>query len=244
VLRYDGDERWFATAIEAVTRRHAPVRASGPDRVYGHRVSSGGRDWLQYWLFFAYNSQDRGVVRTGRHDGDWEFVQLRLRSGGRPDRLDLAQHSWAEGCGLGGFERRGSAPVIYVANASHALYPRPGVADRPWPDPNDEADGRGRVARPPVTEVSEDRPRWMAYRGLWGRTRAGFPPGEESSPPGPRFQEDGRFDRPATYSANARVCGSTPPAAAWQGGLAGAGVLALLAVLLLAARLRRRRQAT
>ncbi|MDQ3719329.1 MAG: Vps62-related protein, partial [Actinomycetota bacterium] len=186
--------------VEAVTRRQAPVRANGPNHVYGHRLSSGGREWLQDWLFFSYNGQDRGFARTGRHQGDWEFAQLRLSPAGTPDRLDLAQHSWAEGCGSRGFERRGPAPVIYVANDSHALYPRPGVAGRPWPDPNDEADGQGRVVRPPVTEVSESRPRWMAYRGLWGRTRAGLAPGEESSPPGPRFQEDGRFSRSAAYS--------------------------------------------
>lgn len=239
VLRYDRDERWFASAIDPSTRR--PL---GTERVYGHRVRERGRVWLQYWLFFSYNGQDRGVVRTGRHRGDWEFAQLRLGPGGAPDRLDLAQHSWAEGCGLRGFERRGQAPVIYVANASHALYPRPGVADRPWPDPNDEADGRGRVVRPPVTEVSEGRPRWMAYRGLWGRTRAGLAPGEESSPPGPLFQEDGRFTRAAAYSERALACGSTPPAAAWQAGLAGAGVLVVAAAVLFAARARRRRHAT
>lgn len=238
ILRYDSRERWFATTIEAVTRRHAPVTADGPDRVYGHRVSGGGREWLQYWLFFSYNGQDRGVVRTGRHEGDWEFAQLRLDSRGRADRLDIAQHSWAEGCGPGAYERRGRAPVIYVANDSHALYRRTGVADRPWPDPNDEADGRGRVVRPPVTEVGESHPRWMAYRGRWGRSRAGLAPGEEPSPPGPRFQEDGRFSRPAAYSERALACGSTPPAAAWQSALGAAGVLVVAAAVLFAARRR------
>jgi len=239
VLRYDRDERWFASAIDPSTR--SPV---GPERVYGHRVSEAGRVWLQYWLFFRYNGQDRGVVRTGRHEGDWEFAQLRLGPGGEPDRVDLAQHSWAEGCGLARSRRRGQAPLIYVANGSHALYTRPGVADRPWPDPDDEADGKGRVARPAVTEVTAERPRWMAYRGLWGRTRAGLVPGEASSPPGPRFQEDGRFGRPGAYSAQAEACGSTPPGAAWQAVLAVAAGILLLAAVLLGARRRRRRHAT
>jgi len=239
VLRYDRDERWFASAIDPSTR--SPV---GPERVYGHRVSEAGRVWLQYWLFFRYNGQDRGVVRTGRHEGDWEFAQLRLGPGGEPDRVDLAQHSWAEGCGLARSRRRGQAPLIYVANGSHALYTRPGVADRPWPDPDDEADGKGRVARPAVTEVTAERPRWMAYRGLWGRTRAGLVPGEASSPPGPRFQEDGRFGRPGAYSAQAEACGSTPSGAAWQAVLAVAAGILLLAAVLLGARRRRRRHAT
>jgi hypothetical protein len=26
--------------------------------------------WRQWWMFFARNDQDRGIVRTGRHAGD------------------------------------------------------------------------------------------------------------------------------------------------------------------------------
>ena len=28
--------------------------------------------WRQWWLGFARNDQDRGIVRTGRHAGDWD----------------------------------------------------------------------------------------------------------------------------------------------------------------------------
>ncbi|HLM25491.1 MAG TPA: hypothetical protein VK304_00825 [Thermoleophilaceae bacterium] len=217
VVRYDSRENGFAQALDD---RRRPI---GADRVYGHRIRDGGRTWLQYWLFFAYNSQDRGLLRTGRHEGDWEFAQLRLGRNARPDLLVVAQHSWAERCGR--FEVRGEAPVLYVANASHAVYPRRGTTDRPWPDPNDEADGLGRQVRPPVTVVSAGAPPWMAYRGRWGASRAGPWPGEESSPRGPRFQEDRRFSRPAAYAAKAEVCGSTPPGAPWPAPAAALGVM-------------------
>ena len=44
--------------------------ADGP--VVYRRVADG---WVQYWMAFARNDQDRGVLRTGRHAGDWEMVQ-------------------------------------------------------------------------------------------------------------------------------------------------------------------------
>jgi hypothetical protein len=47
--------------------------------------------------------------------------------------------------------------VVYVAHGSHAAYFRPGVRDRTFPDPNDEADGRGVVAAPAGVTTSAER---------------------------------------------------------------------------------------
>jgi aspartyl-tRNA(Asn)/glutamyl-tRNA(Gln) amidotransferase subunit C len=175
-----------------------------------------GRLWLQYWLFFTDNPQDRGILHTGRHSGDWELLQLRLGRDRRPVEATFAQHTWAEGCDWGETERDSGAPIVYVANGSHALYPRAGGADRPWPDPNDEADGRGRRVRPPVERVSETEPRWMAWPGHWGEDEAGWVPGEQSSPRGPAFQPD-RWDDPGRFhAAEARACGAGPPGRPWQ----------------------------
>jgi hypothetical protein len=219
--------------------RLVPVGGPGPGRplVYGRAARDGqGRRWLQYWLFFTDNPQDRGIVRTGRHTGDWELLQLRLRDGRRPVEATFAQHTWAEGCAWGEVEREGGAPVVYVANGSHALYPRAGGADRPWPDPNDEADGRGPRVRPPVERVGEDTPRWMTWPGRWGEDDAGWVPGEQSSPRGPAFQED-RWDDPGRFHATeARACGAGPPGRPWQTALTIVLVLALAAVGLRAAR--------
>ena len=218
--------------------RLVPARAprAGEPLVYGRAIRDGaGRRWLQYWLFFTANPQDRGVVSTGRHRGDWELFQLRLGGPGRPVEATFVQHSWAEGCAWSEIDRAGSAPVVYVANGSHALYPRAGRADRPFPDPNDEADGRGHRVRPAVHRVGTDSPRWMAWPGRWGEDDGGWVPGAEPSPRGPAFQRE-RWDDPGRFHvAEARPCGSGPPGRPWQTALtlivgaaiALAGLLAL-----------------
>jgi hypothetical protein len=208
LLRYDAQEEYFAQPA----RRPQDPQRIGTDRVYGHVAEQDGRTWLQYWLFFAENTQDRGVVATGRHQGDWELVQVGLGPESEAKRVTFSQHSSAEECAIDSVEVVDGAPAVYVANGSHALYPRPGTADRPFPDPNDEADGAGREVRPPV--VSGDG-EWSEFDGRWGASRAGFVPGEQSSPVGPPFQSSGVWERPASYAAGARSCGSDPPGRWW-----------------------------
>jgi hypothetical protein len=220
-LRYDSRERDFATSVEG-----------RGDVVYGREKTGGdGRRWLQYWLFYEYNAQDRGVFRTGRHEGDWEFAQVRLGARGSPDRVTLAQHTWAESCSWDRAERRGKAPVLYPANGSHATYATAGTADRPFPDPNDEADGRGRRVRPDLTPFGS----WVRRREPWGGTRAGWVPGEQSSPVGPAFQPDARWSDPSAYDRSARSCGSGPPGRPWQ---TPAVAVVLLGAVLLGVRRR------
>jgi hypothetical protein len=219
--------------------RLVPAREPGPGRplVYGRAARDGeGRLWLQYWLFFTDNQQDRGIVGTGRHAGDWELLQLRLGRDRKPVEATFAQHTWAEGCSWEELEHERDAPVAYVANGSHALYPRAGRADRPWPDPNDEADGGGRRVRPSVERVGMDAPRWMAWPGRWGEAEAGWVPGEQSSPRGPAFQPE-RWDDPGRFhAAEARPCGEGPPGRPWQTVLTIALALALATAGLRAAR--------
>ena len=50
-------------------------------------------EWRQWWLGFAQNDQDRGIVRTGRHAGDWELIQIR-----EGVEAVYSQHSGAERC--------------------------------------------------------------------------------------------------------------------------------------------------
>ena len=174
------------------SREASPLASVGPragtvataPAVY-ERVS--GR-WHQWWLFFPHNDQDRGIVRTGRHDGDWEMVQVRSDAAGQPVEAVYAQHSGAERCPWSAVEKRGGRPVVYVAHGSHAAYFRSGARDRMWPDPNDEADGRGLTVRPPLVPITADRPDWVRWPGRWGAARAGGVPGEMDSPRGPAFQ--------------------------------------------------------
>ena len=211
--------------------RHAPLYRHDADEkhplqsVHGRVVRRGERVWLQYWSYHVYNSQDRGLLRTGRHEGDWELVQLRLDRG-RPARATYAQHSWAESCPW-----RGGRPRVFVANGSHAALFEAGTSDRPWPDPNDEADGRGRRLQPQVRAGSAA----LRRPGRWGTSRAGWVPGEQSSPLGPYFQRD-RWD-PAVFEAAARPCGSGPPGRPWV----AVPAVALVTIALLLAWRRTRR---
>jgi hypothetical protein len=122
-LHYTGNERDRATAVEALTEPPTGARvALGPrvdplpDVAYGRVVRQASGTWLQYWLLYADNPQDRGIVRTGRHEGDWEFLQVGLDARGRATRATYAQHGWAEAC-----ERY--RRDVYVAHGSHASYP-------------------------------------------------------------------------------------------------------------------------
>ena len=179
--------------------------AGRPAASYGRAVAArGGGRWLQYWRWHVQNPQDRGILNTGRHEGDWELVQVQLDRSGRPVEAVYAQHSGAERCGWSSVRTRGTAPVVYLANGSHASYFRPGVRDRTFPDPNDEAGGRGSVRRPRLDVISANDPGWMRFTGLWGTSRAHWP-FEQSSPRGPAFQGE-RWDDPAAFAASARGC--------------------------------------
>jgi len=209
-----------AAALASALAAHAPVvvhdrdeqypltSAAGDSRpaVYGRSVPArAGGTWLQYWLYYPYQDQDRGIVRTGRHEGDWELVQYRVDGAGRLVETVYAQHSGAERCGARAVERRAGRPVVYAAHGSHASYLRAGTRDRLWPDPNDEADGRGRVVAPPLVEITASSPAWMRRSGPWGDSRASrFVPPEQDSPRGPAFQA-GRWD-PDAFAAGARSC--------------------------------------
>lgn len=115
---------------------------------------------------------------------------------------------------------------------------RKGRRAPPFPDPTDEADGRGRRLRPPVEVITEETPRWIRWPGRWGESLAGGVPGEQSSPRGPAFQGRAWTD-PSAFDRGARECGEGAPQRLWQWPL----VLApLLGSVLLVVRGRRRRQ--
>jgi hypothetical protein len=265
-LRYAAAEQSFATDVRALAARAVLRDAAGrvvarapsldalaggavldapspglPERgdvAYGHAVRDRtGRVWLQYWLFSTDNLQDRGIVRTGRHEGDWELVQVGLDAARRPATLTLAQHSWAERCAWG---RRGARPVVFVANGSHASYATPAVHERPWPDPDDEARGDGRRVVPRLEPIGDHEPGWVGWPGRWGGSNAAWwNPVENGSPRGPALQAAGQWADPAGFHARARGCGAgAPPRPAALTAVAVGLPLAALALLVV----RRRRR--
>jgi MYXO-CTERM domain-containing protein len=237
----------YAPVVAHDAAERFPLAAIDRDRpeLYGRSVPArAGGTWLQYWLWFPYQDQDRGIVRSGRHEGDWELVQYRVEDNRLVEGV-YAQHSGAERCDAASIERRDGRPVVYAAHGSHASYFHAGTRDRLWPDPNDESDGRGLATFAPVVTITKTSPAWMEDPKLWGDSRASrFIPPEQDSPPGPVFQPT-RWDA-ETFAANARPCQAdcnavgecdTPEKAMTVGGLA-----ALLGVLGLTLRRARRRR--
>jgi Vacuolar protein sorting-associated protein 62 len=207
ILVHDSGERSPVASAGAFAGLVPGVpEGSGPVVYERIAPAAGGGSWRQWWLVFERNDHDRGIVRTGRHAGDWELVQVREDARGRPVEAVFSQHAGAERCPWSAVRRRGERPLVYVAHDSHAAYFRPGVRDRMWPDPNDVADGRGAVVAPPVQRVSARTPEWMRWPGHWGRARAGWVPGEQSSPRGPAFQPQGRWSDPGEWARTARPC--------------------------------------
>jgi len=124
-------ERHRPVYVHDARDRYPVVGVQGsPPASYGRAVTApGGGRWLQYWRWHTVNPQDRGILRTGRHEGDWELVQVRVERGGRPVEAVYAQHSGAERCGWPTLRKQGDAPVAFLANGSHAAYFVPGI----WP---------------------------------------------------------------------------------------------------------------
>jgi Vacuolar protein sorting-associated protein 62 len=253
VVVHDAQERSPLTSVAA-----APVSVPGVVReppvptAYGRiaRVG-GGRAWLQYWLFYAQQDQDRGFVRTGRHAGDWEMVQVEVDRNARPLSAVLSQHSSGERVPWAEMRRSRGHPVVYAARGAHGSYARPGVRDRLWPDPNDEADGRGRRVVARLVRVDASNPPWMRWDGRWGGASARWwMPMEQSSPRGPAFQQQGRWSDPDGWARAARTfdpacvrvdaCDGTETA---LGAVAFAVTAAGGAVVLWRRRLRRRARA-
>jgi hypothetical protein len=205
VVVHDASERFPLASAAAVAPVARVVRDRAP-AAYGRAAPDGrGGMWLQYWLFYGYQDQDRGILRTGRHAGDWELVQYRVSPAGRGLEAVYAQHSGAERCGIGAVSFREGHPVVFAAHGSHASYLQAGTRDRMWPDPNDEADGRGVVVRPRLVPITATSPGWMRYPAPWGGSRASrLNPMEQDSPLGPAFQKD-RWDA-AAFAASAGRC--------------------------------------
>jgi hypothetical protein len=203
VVVHDSRDTSPLTSVEAFAGRVPGVPDGRPEpTVYGRRA---GR-WLQYWMFFAAQDQDRGLLRTGRHEGDWEVVQYAVGDGALV-RGVYSQHRGAERCPASAIRTTARGrPLVFLANGSHAAYFVPGVRDRIFPDPNDEADGKGARVRPRLVRITAGSPPWMTYRGPWGGAGASWVPGEADSPRGPAFQPRDRWRDPDAWARSARSC--------------------------------------
>jgi hypothetical protein len=168
------------------------------NRIYGHihyrRNDQGGiiGAWLQYWVFYYYNSFHVGPF--GKHEGDWEMIQIQVDRNARPLRAAYAQHNTGSLCNWNHIERTGSGdarPVVYVGGGSHASYYTAGSHNVPDVPGGDRADGNGRhLSGVHLRTIGAASPRWVEWPGFWGGTKSTIPQIPTESPRGPAFQGD------------------------------------------------------
>jgi hypothetical protein len=193
---------------EQVDAERLHLNPAYANRVYGRAVVSGGITWLQYWFFYYYNPYN--ALGQGVHEGDWEMIQLGLRSDGTPLLATYAQHGKGESCSWDEVEKiAGTRPVVYVANGSHASYLSSGFQPRVEKGvillPTDYHSGDGDYVDPMLEEIANSSPRWVSWPGKWGAS--------DSSPRGPRHQHP--WNHPLDFALNptssSSSCGGSPP---------------------------------
>ncbi|HEU4945341.1 MAG TPA: hypothetical protein VFT10_09295 [Solirubrobacterales bacterium] len=124
--------------------------------------------FLQYWLFYPDNPC---VLPPGRHDGDWELVQVHLRETG--DDVEavgatLAGHGKPE---TRPFHSKRGGPDVYVAVDSHASYFDKG--SQPTLPLSDVCTpmSPGTVPNVMPIPVSPTKVDWAHWHGRWGVDR-------------------------------------------------------------------------
>ncbi len=165
---HDG-ERLDEVGNEAAILRDAVHLQGVPrlaDRVYGRYIERGDTTYLQYWFWYYYNPKD--VAGGGRHEGDWEMIQVRLEAG-EPRCAVYAQHDHARREDWARLRHHpagdGTHPVVYVAAESHASYYEDGT--HPAFGRADNAYGDGPAVLPQVEEFGD----WAGWRGRWGNSK-------------------------------------------------------------------------
>jgi hypothetical protein len=165
------------------------------ERAYGRAVEDGPWLWLQYFFWLYYNPKH--LLGFGKHEGDWELVQIGLDSERVPRVATYAQHSGGAGRAWEEVERERDGdteyPVVYVAPFSHASYFEPRTH---WhPGGPDTPDGKGPAYRPRIERFGP----WATWPGRWGNSTGvlgGRLGGRSPESPG---AQTGRWERPTAF---------------------------------------------
>jgi hypothetical protein len=155
--------------------------------IYGRVVRDGGRTWLQYWFWLYYNPKH--LFGFGKHEGDWEMVQIGLGEDLKPEVASYAQHNsgearpWKRGA-MDFHEADPDRPLVYVAPFSHASYFKPG--SQPYVLGVDDPRGDGPPADLPLAEFGD----WASWPGKWGNPERSFAGRVGRGPSSPAHQGD------------------------------------------------------
>jgi hypothetical protein len=155
-----GDDKLDEAPKPADAARRFQADPAYADRCYGRVAQDGGRTWLQYW-FWSYDNP-KNLLGFGRHEGDWEVIQVGLGADDEPEVATFSQHTAGEARAWAQVEKVGAHPVVYVAPLSHANYYEAGA--HPYLIGVDNPDGRVEAVFPKV-EAFGDWGRWI---GRWG----------------------------------------------------------------------------
>ncbi len=164
-------------------------------RLYGRVVRDDGeRDWLQYWFWLYYNPKN--LFGFGKHEGDWEMIQIGLDPDGTPAALAYAQHDSGEArapAEAEWVERDGGRhPVVYVSPLSHASYFAAGT--HPYPVGIDHPYGDGPEAWLEVEPFGD----WVQWPGRWGNAERVIARKIGNGPPSPARQTS-KWTSPAAF---------------------------------------------
>lgn len=142
----------------------------GAGTAYGRVFPEGDALFLQYWLFYPDNPC---VIPPGRHDGDWELVQVRLERRGdgfEPTHLTLAEHGKPVNRPI---ESESAAEIeVFVAVDSHACYFEAGANPIiPLSDVCEPAGAPGATPRVELLPIEASKKDWVHWSGRWGMDR-------------------------------------------------------------------------
>lgn len=184
-----------------ITARRRPT-------VYAHVAEEDGKLALEYWSFYVYNDFNN------KHEGDWEEVQLDFDAAtpaaalrAPPFEVGYSQHDGAERAEWGSPKLelvRGTHPVVYPAEGSHANYfsgslylgrsAAEGIGcddtNEPWRQLTPVVDVIPRSQKAARREYP-----WLGYEGRWGERRRGF----YDAPTGPTTKP--QWTEPITWAA-------------------------------------------
>jgi hypothetical protein len=193
----DGD-RLDEVGDPVAASRHFQGEPAYRERVYGRVVEDGGRTWLQYWLWCYYNPKQ--LLGFGKHEGDWEMVQVGLGADGTPEVATYSQHEGGEAHDWADVRHyQTDHPIAYVAPLSHACYFEPGA--HPYVLGVDNPDN----SLPPILPRVEPFGDWDAWTGRWGNSTGvlgGRFGGRSPASPGCQGQ---KWEHPATWHVRARA---------------------------------------
>lgn len=172
-LRNDSDLDPQRRSTEMLSAFGLDQDLAGAGVAYGRVVPTGGEAlFLQYWLFYPDNPC---VLPPGRHDGDWELVQVKIERRGdgfEATQVTLAEHGKPVTRRVEAADA-GRGPDVFVAVDSHACYFASGAHPALLSDVCDPLGDPGAMPAMTPLPIAADKRDWAHWSGRWGIDRGG-----------------------------------------------------------------------